>query len=129
MKTSKHPIPPSFQKNEVRFGHAAPGLIAVELDGDDRVKIFSRGGNVTSSETAPFQPFLLLAGDGGLRGWRSETRIEVLDGHGEFNRLALFPSLKQDIFKPWIKLAKPKEQKVALSTGPAQFSLLVPKSG
>src|SRR6267143_746918 len=33
-----------------------------------------------------------------------------------------------DKFKPWIELAKP-EQEVALSTGPAQFSLFAPESG
>ena len=34
-----------------------------------------------------------------------------------------------DKFSPWIELEKPSEQKVTLSTGPAQFSLFVPESG
>ncbi len=96
MKTSQHPLPPLFQKNEVLFGHAgAPGLIAVEIDGDDKVKIFSREGDVTSSETVPFEPFMLLAGDDGMKGWQGESEIEVLDGGGAFNRLAVFPNQKQ----------------------------------
>lgn len=96
MKASQHPLPPLFQKNEVLFGHAgAPGLIAVEIDGDDKVKLFSRAGDAISLDTAAFEPFMLLAGDDGLHGWQGETSIEVLDGHGAFNRLAVFPNLKQ----------------------------------
>jgi DNA polymerase, archaea type len=96
MKASQPPVLPLFQKNEVLFGHAGdPGLIALEIDGDDKVRIFSRDGDKTTSQTAPFEPFMLLAGDDGLKGWQGETSIEVLDGHGGFNRLALFPNLKQ----------------------------------
>ncbi len=93
MKTSQHPLPPLFQKNEVLFGHAGePGLIALEIDGDDKVKIFSRDGDKLSSERVPFEPFMLLAGDDGLKGWQGEAEIEVLDGGGAFNRLACFPT-------------------------------------
>jgi DNA polymerase I len=89
-------LPPLFQKNEVLFGHdATPGLIACEIDGADKVKIFRRDGDATLIETAPFQPLMLLAGDDGLKGWQGETQIERLAGSGAFNRLALFPDLKQ----------------------------------
>jgi hypothetical protein len=96
MKDPRRHLPPLFQKNEVLFGHdATPGLIACEIDGADKVKIFRRDGDATVVETAPFQPLMLLAGDDGLKGWQGETQIEPLAGSGAFNRLALFPNLKQ----------------------------------
>jgi DNA polymerase, archaea type len=84
-----------FQKNEVLFGHdCTPGLIAFEVTGD-KVTIFTRDDESSRSQTAPFQPFLLMAGDDGLAGWKGEAKIERLAGQGAFNRLALFPDLKQ----------------------------------
>jgi hypothetical protein len=89
MNEPRRHLPPLFQKNEVLFGHdATPGLIACEIDGDDKVKIFRRDGDATLVETAPFQPLMLLAGDDGLKGWQGETQIEPLAGSGAFNRLA-----------------------------------------
>jgi DNA polymerase elongation subunit (family B) len=89
-------LPPVFQKNEVLFGHdGTPGLIALEIVGDDRVQVFSRDGDATKSAIMPFQPLMLLAGDQPLAGWNGEAEIETLSGTGGFNRLALFPNLKQ----------------------------------
>jgi DNA polymerase I len=96
MKEPRRHLPPLFQKNEVLFGHdATPWLIACEIDGADKVRIFRRDGDATLVETAPFQPLMLLAGDNGLKGWQGETQIEPLAGSGAFNRLALFPNLRQ----------------------------------
>ncbi|MGH7818090.1 MAG: 3'-5' exonuclease, partial [Candidatus Binatia bacterium] len=89
-------LPPLFQKNEVLFGHdAAPGLIACEIAGDDSVKVFARDGDAIRSETVSFQPLMLLEGDEPLAGWKGEAKIDSLAGSGAFNRLALFPNLKQ----------------------------------
>lgn len=89
-------LPPVFQENEVLFGHdGAPALIAFQVEGDDQVRIYSRNDGATRSESVPFQPLILLAGDNGLRGWQGEVQIERLAGSGAFNRLALFPDLKQ----------------------------------
>ena len=38
---------------------------------------------------------MLLEGDEPLAGWHGEVKIEKLAGDGAFNRLALFPNLKQ----------------------------------
>ena len=127
MKTSQTPVP-LFQKSDVLFGHAgAPGLIDVEIDGNNKVKLFSRDGDMTSSETVPFEPFILLAGAGGLTGWHGETRIEVLDGHGAFlqigNRLRCretgenvdMPrqsSASCMTNRPWIKLEQTRGKKL-----------------
>ena len=92
----RHHLPPLFQKNEVLFGHdAAPGLIACEIAGDDSVKLFSRDGDGTKIAVVAFEPLMLLEGDEPLAGWRGEVKIEKLAGSGAFNRLALFPNLKQ----------------------------------
>lgn len=90
------PLPPLFRQNEILFGHdATPALIACELDGEERVKMFRRDGAGLRVETAPFQPLMLLAGDQWLAGWQGEAEIESLAGNGAFNRLAFFPNLKQ----------------------------------
>lgn len=95
MKDAQHRLPPLFQKNEVLFGHdGTMGLLAFESDGHGQIKIFARDGSSTRAETAPFQPFMLLAGDA-LSGWQGDATLETLDGRGAFNRLALFPSLSQ----------------------------------
>jgi DNA polymerase elongation subunit (family B) len=95
MKAPQH-LPPLFQKNEILFGRdGAPGLIACEVEGDDKVRIFSREGGQSLSERVQFEPFLLLEGEDGLKGWKGEAKIESLAGGGPFNRLALFPDLKQ----------------------------------
>ena len=96
MSEQKQHLPPLFQKNEVLFGHdGTPGLIAFEIDGADKVTIFSRDGDAIRTETVPFQPLLLMAGDDGLKGWQGDAKIEPLAGNGAFNHLALFADLKQ----------------------------------
>ncbi len=96
MKKSHHQVYPLLQKNEVLFGHdSTPALIAFEIVDVDKVRIFSRQQDETRSETIGFQPFLLLEGEEGLKGWKGEVEIEPLAGRGRFNRLALFADLKQ----------------------------------
>ena len=96
MSEQKHHLPPLFQKNEVLFGHdGATGLIACEIAGDERVKIFSRDGAATKIDVVSFQPLMLLQGDEPLAGWQGQAKIETLAGSGAFNRLALFPNLTQ----------------------------------
>lgn len=96
MTAQRQPLPPLFQKNEVLFGHdGTPALIAFEIEGTNQVRIFSRDGGQYRAASAPFEPFLLLENEAGLKGWQGEARIETLSGDGAFNRLALFPDLKQ----------------------------------
>ncbi len=85
-----------FHQNEVLFGHDyTPALIAFEIEGLDRIRIFSRQGDLTRSESAPFRPFLLLEGDAWLKEWKGEAELQPLGGGGGFKQLALFPDLKQ----------------------------------
>ncbi len=85
-----------FHQNEVLFGHdSTPALIAFEIEEMDTIRIFYRQGNLTLSESDRFHPFLLLEGDGWLKGWKGEAEVGPLEGSGAFNRLAFFPNLKQ----------------------------------
>lgn len=85
-----------FYENELLFGHdSTPGLLAFELEGRDKIRIFRREGDKTLSETVPFRPFILLEGEGWLKGWKGKAEIEPLKGKVAFNRLAFFPDLKQ----------------------------------
>jgi DNA polymerase, archaea type len=87
---------PIFQTNEILFGHdGTPGLIAFEIEGTDKVRIFRREEGKTTSDTVPFLPFVLLAGTSALKDWKGEAQLEKLTGDGAFNTLALFPSLNQ----------------------------------
>ncbi len=86
---------PLFQQNEILFGHdSTPGLVGFEIEGPERIKIFSRQGDLTAAESVPFRPFLPLEGDKWLKGWKGEAEVELLKGNGAINRLAFFPDLK-----------------------------------
>ena len=78
------PTVPAFHANPVLFGHdSTPRLLAFELEGDDRIRIFSRGedGQVVSS-LREFHPFLLLASTDLLSGWSGGFDVEALQGEG-----------------------------------------------
>jgi DNA polymerase, archaea type len=95
VKMREH-LTPIFQQNEVLFGHdGTPGIIVFEIEGMDKVKIFRRQDGKTESDTVPFRPFMLLAGDGALKDWKGDVALKKLDGKGAFNHLALFPGLNQ----------------------------------
>ena len=85
-----------FQKNAVLFGHdRTPGLVACEVEGDGRARLFYRRNGAVESESAGLRLFLLLEGDEWLKGWKGEAEIAPLAGEAPFNRLALFADLKQ----------------------------------
>ena len=85
-----------FLQNEVLFGHdRTQGLVACEVEGDRRARLFYRRNGAVESESAPLRLFLLLEGEDWLKGWKGETEIVPLDGNASFNRLARFADLKQ----------------------------------
>jgi DNA polymerase elongation subunit (family B) len=69
-----------------------PRLVAVEPAGPDAVTLYRRSGDgATTSERAPFQPWLLL-GEGDLHYLpRGEREVVALAGPGALNRLVRFP--------------------------------------
>ena len=96
MAQKREHLTPIFQQNEILFGHdSTPGLIAFEVVGNNKAKIFRRQDGRIETELAPFRPFMLLEGEGALKDWKGEAELQKLDGQGALNRLALFPDLNQ----------------------------------
>ncbi len=86
------PTTPAFQQNVVLFGHdPTPRLVAFELEGEDRVRVFARGEDGrTTSDLRVFRPFLLAASTDLLAGWGGGYEVEPLEGDGLYRFLILF---------------------------------------
>ncbi len=85
-----------FYDNRVLFGHdASPGLIAFEVEGADRIRIFSRQGDQVSSESVSFQPILLIEDEKWLQGWKGKVNLESLGGSAPLSHVAQFENLKE----------------------------------
>jgi hypothetical protein len=71
------PTTPAFQQNVVLFGHdPTPRLVAFELEGENRVRVFVRGEDGrTTSDLRMFRPFLLAASTDLLAGWGAGMRL------------------------------------------------------
>jgi DNA polymerase, archaea type len=96
MVQAREHLTPIFQQNEVLFGHdSTPGIIAFEIEGVDKVRLFRRQDGKTESHIVPFHPFMLLEGDGSLKDWKGEVALQKLGGKGAFDHIALFPDLNQ----------------------------------
>jgi len=86
----------SFYDNRVLFGHdATPCLIAFEIEGSDKVRIFSRQGDQVSSESVSFQPLLMIEDEKWLKGWKGKFTLERLGGSAPFSHVAHFADLKE----------------------------------
>jgi DNA polymerase elongation subunit (family B) len=94
--SKREALTPVFQQNEILFGRdSTPGLIAFEPEGGDKVRAYRRADGKLETELFSFRPFILMQGDGGLRGWRGEAELQKLEGTGFFDCLALFSDLEQ----------------------------------
>ncbi len=87
-------LPPlKFHENHLLFGHDQTlGLLAFELKGSDKIRVFRREGGRVVSHTESFSPFLLLADPDLLKSWKGEAEVTPLDGPGTYRWLARFPS-------------------------------------
>jgi len=85
------PTAPSFHENAALFGHdSTPRLLAFELDGDDKVRVFTRTEDAkTVSDVRPFRPFVLLASTDLLTGWAGGYDVQELQGDGLYRFLVL----------------------------------------
>ncbi|HWT82520.1 MAG TPA: DNA polymerase II, partial [Candidatus Methylomirabilis sp.] len=84
---------PAFHENAALFGQdATPSLVALELEWDDKIRVFERTEDGTISETRPFRPFVLLASMDLLSGWGGGYEVEELHGEGVYRFLVLFHS-------------------------------------
>ena len=96
MTRAREHLTPIFQQNEVLFGHDnTPGLLAFEIVGPDKVKIFHRQESSTVFDVVPLRPLMLLSGGDVLSGWKGDVELEKLEGKGAFDYLALFSDLNQ----------------------------------
>ncbi|MBI4590218.1 MAG: DNA polymerase II [Candidatus Rokubacteria bacterium] len=85
------PLP--FHENTLLFGHDQTlGLLAFELEGSDKIRVFRRQDGRVVSDLEPFSPFLLLADADLLKTWKGEAQVTPLDGPGTYRWLARFPS-------------------------------------
>ncbi len=85
------PTAPSFHENAALFGHdSTPRLLAFELEGDDKVRVFTRTEDAkTVSDVRPFRPFVLLASTDLLTGWAGGYDVQELQGDGLYRFLVL----------------------------------------
>jgi len=85
------PTAPSFHENAALFGHdSTPRLLAFELEGDDKVRVFTRTEDgKTVSDVRPFRPFVLLASTDLLTGWAGGYDVQELQGDGLYRFLVL----------------------------------------
>ena len=85
------PTAPSFHENAALFGHdSTPRLLAFELEGDDKVRVFTRTEDAkTVSDIRPFRPFVLLASTDLLTGWAGGYDVQELQGDGLYRFLVL----------------------------------------
>ncbi|MEW5979516.1 MAG: DNA polymerase domain-containing protein [Acidobacteriota bacterium] len=84
-----------FAQNELLFGwNQTPGLVAVELEGDNRMRVYRRTAEGIASELQDFSPFLLLAEDHPLRGFKTEYKLIPLSGFSHYRYLAVFSGWK-----------------------------------
>ncbi len=80
-----------FDDNPLLFGaDPTPGLLAFELDGADRIRVYRRAATGVVLEWAPFTPILLLADTGLLADFEGVVDLDPLDGPGAFRWLARF---------------------------------------
>ncbi len=96
---ARRPAPPdrppgeplAFHENAVLFGHdATPGIVAVETEGGDRVRVYRKVGGHLTSEVHPFTSFLLVESPDLLAGLPVGGDVEALKGEAAFRYLVRF---------------------------------------
>lgn len=81
-----------FHQNRVLFGHdQTPHLVAFELEGDDKIRVFAKKEGSVISEVHPFTPFLLLSDEKLLKNFKRAYEVEALKGSGFYRYLVRFP--------------------------------------
>jgi DNA polymerase, archaea type len=87
------PMALSFTENQLLFGwNGTPGIVSLELEGDQHIRIYRRiGGNLTS-ELQDFGPVLWLGNANLLKDFRGEVEILPLSGTLTYRALAIFKS-------------------------------------
>ncbi len=86
----------SFAENDILFGgDETPGIVAMELEGDDTIRVFRKEGERLLSETQPFHPFLLLSDTSFLEGTKCSPVVKPLKGSGGYRYRVSFDSWRE----------------------------------
>ncbi len=83
----------SFAKSEILFGcDETPGIVAMEVEEDDSIRVFRREGGQLLSEMQSFHPFFLLSDHALLEGSKSAPVVTELKGSGDYRFQVSFDS-------------------------------------
>ena len=83
----------SFAKNDILFGHdETHGIVAMEIEGDNGIRVYRKEEGRLLSEIQPFHPFLLLSDSSLLKGIKCSPEVKKLKGSGVYRHRASFTS-------------------------------------
>ena len=86
----------AFAKKNILFGSDdKPRIVAMELEGDDRIRVFTREGKRIISEIQAFHPFFLLADRSLLEEIKCSPTVTTLKGSGDYHYHVSFGSWQE----------------------------------
>jgi DNA polymerase elongation subunit (family B) len=85
-----------FRQNDILFGHdEMRGIVAMEMEGDDGIRVFRKEGQELLAEIQPFHPFFLLSDPSLLRGIKCSASVKGLKGSGHYRFQVNFDSWRE----------------------------------
>ncbi len=92
MKRQKLPL----AKNDILFGFdETPGIVAMEVEGDDKIRVFRKEDGQLVSEFQPFHPFFLLCDTSLLEEIKCSPAVRRLEGSGGYKYQVSFDSWRE----------------------------------
>ncbi|NIO04963.1 MAG: DNA polymerase II [Proteobacteria bacterium] len=86
----------SFDKNNILFGYdETSGIVAMEVEGDESIRVFRKEGGRPLSEIQPFHPFFLLSDTSFLKGIKCSPAVKRLKGSGDYRYQVSFGSWRE----------------------------------
>ena len=103
----------SFDKNNILFGYdETSGIVAMEVEGDERIRVFKKEGGQLLSEMQAFNPFFLLSDTSFLEGIKCSPAVKTLKGSGDYRFQVSFGSWRE-----MDRVRKTISKKAGVSTG------------
>jgi DNA polymerase I len=89
-------LTPGFSKNQTLFGWGElEGIVALELEGDEAIRIYRKQGGKVESELQEFRPFLWIENPDLLQDFNERFELTPLSGSLRYQTLAIFSSWKE----------------------------------
>jgi DNA polymerase I len=86
----------SLAKNNILFGYdKTRGIVAMEVERDEGIRVFRKEGGLLLSETQPFHPFILLSDTSLLEGSKGSPAVKRLKGSGDYRYQVSFGSWRE----------------------------------